>query len=52
MYAIVYTMVSSGIRLGAWDLLRWKHIEPMTKENGETIAALFMLEIWKSTTAP
>jgi hypothetical protein len=37
---IVYTMVSSGIRVGAWDLLRWKHIEPITKENdGEIIAA-------------
>ena len=23
---IVYTMASSGIRLGAWDYLRWKHI--------------------------
>jgi hypothetical protein len=36
---IVYTMVSSGIRLGSWDFLQWKHVEPITKENGETIAA-------------
>jgi hypothetical protein len=26
---IVYTMVSSGIRLGAWDYLRWVHIQPI-----------------------
>jgi hypothetical protein len=26
---IVYTMVSSGIRLGAWDYLRWGHIQPI-----------------------
>ncbi len=26
---IVYTMASSGIRLGAWDYLQWKHVEPM-----------------------
>jgi len=36
---IVYTMVSSGIRLGAWDYFQWKHIEPITKENGEVVAA-------------
>ena len=27
---IVYTMASSGIRIGAWDYLRWKHVIPMT----------------------
>jgi integrase len=36
---IVYTMVSSGIRLGSWDFLQWKHVEPITKENGKIIAA-------------
>jgi hypothetical protein len=29
---IVCIMVSSGIRLGAWDLLRWKHIEPILED--------------------
>ena len=36
--AIVYTMCSSGIRLGAWDYLRWGHILPIKKEN-EVVAA-------------
>jgi integrase len=36
---IVYIMISSGIRLGSWDFLRWKHIEPITNENEEIIAA-------------
>jgi integrase len=36
--AIVYTMASSGIRLGAWDLLRWKHVTPI-KRNEKTVAA-------------
>ncbi|MFL6379589.1 MAG: hypothetical protein ACJ72R_19310 [Nitrososphaeraceae archaeon] len=26
---IVYTMVCSGIRLGAWDYLRWRHVSPV-----------------------
>ena len=29
---IVYTMASSGIRLGAWDYIRWKHIQPVKRE--------------------
>jgi hypothetical protein len=36
--AIVYTMASSGIRLGAWDYLRWGHITPI-KQNGKIVAA-------------
>jgi hypothetical protein len=35
---IVYTMSSSGIRLGAWDYICWKHIQPIRKD-GKIIAA-------------
>ena len=35
---IVYTMISSGIRIGAWDYLRWKHIIPIERE-GKIVAA-------------
>jgi integrase len=38
MKAILYVMSSSGIRLGAWDYLRWKDIVPIVKD-GNTIAA-------------
>lgn len=27
---VIYIMASSGIRIGAWDYLRWKHIKPIT----------------------
>jgi integrase len=36
--AIVYTMTSSGIRLGAWDYLQWGHIKPI-RMNNQIIAA-------------
>jgi hypothetical protein len=36
--AIVYTMSSSGIRIGAWDYLQWGHIRPIER-NGEIVAA-------------
>ena len=31
--AIVLTMISSGIRVGAWDYLRWKHVIPIEVDN-------------------
>jgi hypothetical protein len=36
--SIVYTMSSSGIRIGAWDYLQWGHIRPV-ETNGEIVAA-------------
>jgi hypothetical protein len=36
--AILLTMASSGIRIGAWDYLDWGHVEPIKKEK-EIVAA-------------
>ena len=30
-------MCSSGIRLGAWDYLRWKHIIPILNDKNELL---------------
>src|SRR5579875_3928991 len=38
MRAIVCLMTSSGIRLGAWDYIRWGHIKPVVS-NGQVVAA-------------
>jgi hypothetical protein len=40
--AIVCTMTSSGIRLGAWDYLRWKDIR-LIERNREVIAAKIII---------
>jgi integrase len=36
---IILTMASSGIRIGAWDYLRWKHVIPVNDEISKEILA-------------
>ena len=36
---IIFTMCSSGIRIGAWNHLQWKHVEPIKNALGEVVAA-------------
>jgi hypothetical protein len=38
---IVYTMCSSGIRVGAWNYLKWKHVTPIKNDKDEIIAAIY-----------
>jgi hypothetical protein len=37
--SIVCIMISSGIRIGAFDYLKWKHIVPIDNDGGEILAA-------------
>jgi integrase len=41
--AIVYTMISSGIRIGAFDHLQWKHITPVSNSEDEIVAARMII---------
>lgn len=43
---IVYTMCSGGIRIGAWDYLKWNNIVPI-KRNEQIVAAL--MEVYDGT---
>jgi integrase len=36
--SILLVMASSGIRIGAWDYLDWRHVEPV-REEGRVVAA-------------
>ena len=40
--AIIYTLASSGIRLGAWDYLRWGHIRPINKQEETVVAKIIV----------
>lgn len=40
---IIFTMVSSGIRIGAWDFLQWKHVQPIVEKSGNITAAKFLV---------
>jgi hypothetical protein len=41
--SIIYTMASSGIRVGAWDYLQWKHVTRITNNLGEVITAKLII---------
>ncbi|MFZ0326973.1 MAG: hypothetical protein WAL66_06675, partial [Nitrososphaeraceae archaeon] len=36
---IVLLSVSTGIRVGAWDYMKWKHVKPLKDEKGIVLAA-------------
>jgi integrase len=42
MKAIVCTMASSAIRLGAWGNLRWEHIKPIHKDDNLVAAKIIV----------
>ena len=40
---IVLVMISSGIRVGSWDFLQWKHVVPIERDN-KIIAAKLIIK--------
>ena len=40
---IIYTMASSGISVGAFNYLQWKHIIPLLNSKGDIIAAQMLI---------
>ena len=40
--AIIFTMCSSGIRVGAWDDLKWSHVTPINQDGKVTAAKLLV----------
>jgi hypothetical protein len=40
MKTIVCMMASSGVRIGPWDFLQWKHVNAITNEQGEAAKLL------------
>jgi len=38
--SIVSVMISSGIRVGSWDYLKWKHITPLFQNDGVVAAKI------------
>ncbi|MDN5845184.1 MAG: hypothetical protein L0H53_02795 [Candidatus Nitrosocosmicus sp.] len=44
--SIVYVMASSGIRVGAWDYLKWGHITPIKDKNDERTVIAAKLRVY------
>ena len=40
---IIYSMVSGGFRIGAWDYLKLKHLTPLKDQDGEIIASKMII---------
>jgi hypothetical protein len=40
---IVLISISTGIRVGAWDYMKWKHITAIKNENGDIMAAKLLV---------
>jgi hypothetical protein len=47
---IICVMASSGMRIGAWDYLKWKHIMPVMDADGENevVAAKIVVYAWQN----